>query len=63
MGTIGEELLEERRRRRVGDRRITPKGCEILRRVTHGDLADESKPPSTPISLPTLSSVGASIQG
>ncbi len=40
--TIGEELLEERRRRRrAGDPRITPEGREILRRVTRGDLADE----------------------
>lgn len=39
--TIGEELLEERRRRRrAGDPRITPEGREILRRVTRGDLAD-----------------------
>jgi molybdenum-dependent DNA-binding transcriptional regulator ModE len=40
--TIGEELLEERRRRRrAGDPRITPEGREILRRMTRGDLADE----------------------
>lgn len=40
--TIGEELLEERRRRRrAGDPRITPEGREILRRVTRGDLAEE----------------------
>ncbi len=40
--TIGEELVEERRRRRrAGDPRITPEGREILQRVTRGDLADE----------------------
>ena len=40
--TIGEEILEERRRRRrAGDPRITDADREILRRVTHGDLADE----------------------
>lgn len=40
--TIGEELLEERRRlRRAGDPRVTPEGREILRRITRGDLADE----------------------
>ena len=39
---IGEEILEERRRRRrAGDPRITDADREILRRVTHGDLADE----------------------
>jgi len=39
--TIGEDLLEERRRRRrAGDPRITVEGREILRRVTRGDLAD-----------------------
>lgn len=40
--TIGEELLEERRRRRrAGDPRLTEADREILRRVTRGDLADE----------------------
>ena len=40
--TIGEELLEERRRRRrAGDPRITDADREILRRVTRGDLAEE----------------------
>ena len=40
--TIGEELLEERRRqRRAGDPRLTDADREILRRVTRGDLADE----------------------
>jgi hypothetical protein len=40
--TIGEELLEERRRRRrAGDPRLTDADREILRRVTSGDLADE----------------------
>jgi len=40
--TIGDELLEERRRRRrAGDPRLTDADREILRRVTRGDLADE----------------------
>ncbi len=40
--TIGEELREERRRRRrAGDPRITDADREILRRVTRGDLAEE----------------------
>ena len=40
--SIGEELLEERRRRRrAGDPRLTEADREILRRVTRGDLADE----------------------
>lgn len=40
--TIGEELLEERRRRRrAGDPRITPEGREILLRLTAEDLMDE----------------------
>lgn len=40
--TIGEELLEKRRRRRrAGDPRITPEGREILLRMTTGDLMDE----------------------
>jgi hypothetical protein len=40
--TIGEEFIEEaRRRRRAGDPRMTPEGREIWRRVTRGDLADE----------------------
>ena len=40
--TIGEELLEERRRRRrAGDPRITPEGRAILLRMTTGDLVDE----------------------
>ena len=40
--TIGEELLEERRRRRrAGDPRITPEGREILLRLTTGELMDE----------------------
>lgn len=39
---IGEDLLEERRRRRrAGDPRITPEGREILLRLTTGDLMDE----------------------
>lgn len=40
--TIGEELLEERRRRRrAGDPRLTEADREIWRRVTRGDLAKE----------------------
>lgn len=40
--TAGEDLLEERRRRRrAGDPRITPEGREILLRMTTGDLMDE----------------------
>lgn len=40
--TLGEELLDERRRRRrAGDPRITSEGREILRRMTRGDLAEE----------------------
>lgn len=38
--TIGEELLEGRRRR-AGDSRLTDADREILRRVTRGDLAEE----------------------
>jgi len=39
--TIGEELLEERRRwRRAGDPRLSEADRELLRRVTRGDLAD-----------------------
>jgi len=40
--SIGEELLEERRRRRrAGDPRLTDADRELLRRVTRGDLAGE----------------------
>jgi hypothetical protein len=40
--SIGEELLEERRRRRrAGDPRLTDADREIFRRITTGDLADE----------------------
>lgn len=40
--TIGEELLEDRRRRRrAGDPRLTDADREILRRITRGDLAEE----------------------
>lgn len=40
--TIGEETVGERRLpRRAGDPRITDADREILRRITHGDLADE----------------------
>lgn len=40
--SIGEDLLERRRRRRLaGDPRITAEGREILLRLTTGDLMDE----------------------
>lgn len=40
--TIGEELLEERRRRRrAGDPRLSAEGRELFRRMTTGDLVDE----------------------
>jgi hypothetical protein len=40
--SIGEELLEERRRRRrSGDPRLSAEGRELFRRMTVGDLVDE----------------------
>jgi len=40
--STGEELLEDRRRRRrAGDPRLTERDREILGRVVDGDLADE----------------------
>jgi len=40
--SIGEELLEERRRRRrAGDPRLSPAGRELFRRMTTGDLVGE----------------------
>jgi len=40
--SVGEELLEaRRRRRRAGDPRITPEGREALLRLVTGDLMDE----------------------
>ena len=40
--SIGEELVEERRRRRrAGDPRLSPEGRELFRRMTTGDLVDE----------------------
>jgi hypothetical protein len=40
--SVGEDLLEERRRRRrAGDPRISPAGRELLLRMTTGDLAEE----------------------
>lgn len=40
--SIGEELFEERRRRRrAGDPRVTPEGREILLRMVAGDLMGE----------------------
>lgn len=42
MSSVGEELLEaRRRRRRAGDPRITPAGRETLRRFVAGDLIEE----------------------
>ena len=46
----------EDRRRRAGDPRLTDADREILDRMTTGDLADRSGPPSTPSSLPARSS-------
>ena len=40
--SIGEELVEERRRRRrAGDPRLSEAGRELFRRMTTGDLAGE----------------------
>jgi hypothetical protein len=40
--SVGEELLEERRRRRrAGDLRLSPAGRELFRRMTTGDLVGE----------------------
>jgi hypothetical protein len=40
--SLGEELMEERRRRRrAGDPRVTPEGREILLRLVEGDLMGE----------------------
>jgi hypothetical protein len=40
--SVGEELIEERRRRRrAGDPRLSPEGRELFRRMTTGDLMDE----------------------
>jgi len=40
--SVGEELLEERRRRRrAGDPRLSAEGREILGRITRGDLQGE----------------------
>ncbi len=40
--SIGEEPLEERRRRRrAGDPRITPEGRETLLRLVSGDIVEE----------------------
>ena len=38
----GEDLLDERRRRRcAGDPRLSAEGRELFRRMTTGDLVDE----------------------
>jgi hypothetical protein len=40
--SVGDELLEERRRRRrAGDPRLTEADREVLRRITRGDLKEE----------------------
>ena len=40
--SVGEEFLEERRRRRrSGDRRLSPEGRQLLLRLVSGDLQDE----------------------
>ncbi len=40
--SIGDELLEERRRRRrAGDPRLSPAGRELFSRMTSGDLVAE----------------------
>lgn len=40
--TVGEDLLEERRRRRrAGDPRLSPQGRELFARMVTGDLVDE----------------------
>jgi len=40
--SIGEELAEERRRRRrAGDPRLTASDRDLLRRLTDGDLKEE----------------------
>lgn len=40
--TIGEDLLEERRRRRrAGDPRLSAEGRELFVRMTTGDLVEE----------------------
>jgi hypothetical protein len=40
--SIGEELREERRRRRrAGDPRLSSEGRELFRRMTTGDLVSE----------------------
>lgn len=40
--TIGEDLVEERRRRRrAGDPRLSETGRELFRRMATGDLATE----------------------
>ncbi len=40
--SVGEELVEERRRRRrAGDPRLSEEGRELFRRMTTGDLVEE----------------------
>ncbi len=41
MSTIGEDLIEERRRRRrAGDPRLSAQGRALFTRMTTGDLVD-----------------------
>jgi hypothetical protein len=40
--SVGDDLLEERRRaRRAGDPRLSAEGRELFRRMTVGDLVEE----------------------
>lgn len=40
--SVGDDLLEERRRaRRAGDPRLSAEGRELFRRMTTGDLVEE----------------------
>jgi hypothetical protein len=53
--SIGDDLLNERRRRKASDRRITPEGREILLRLVDGDLVGELQASSTGSPRPTRS--------
>lgn len=42
VGTIGDDLFEERRRlRRAGDPRLSSEGRDLFARMSTGDLVDE----------------------
>jgi hypothetical protein len=42
VSNVGEELLEERRRRRrAGDPRLSPEGRQLFARMATGDLVEE----------------------